>query len=124
MQRADPHLEVLKPPDWNDPPLEEPGGVFLGPVHVAEKVGVEASERARVDTHEPGGASLDANTAPVPTKGIASIKPASGAVEATTARPEALEPRAESAEWSKLQLPLPTLPPPSQKDLGESGSPP
>ena len=110
MQRTDPHLEVLKPPDWNDPPLEEPGGVFLGPVHVAEKVGVEASERARVDTHEPGGVSLDANGTPAPTEGTASIELAGGAVKATTTQPEVLEPQAKSEAWRGLEM-LPLSPP-------------
>jgi len=107
VQHANPHLEVLKPPDWNETPLEEPGGVLLGYIHTAEKVGAEATECTGVNTNEPEGASLDANAAPIPTKGIASIEPASRAVEATTARPEVLEPREKRAEWSELQLPLP-----------------
>jgi hypothetical protein len=118
VQHADPRLEVLKPPDWNETPLEEPGGVLLGYIHAAEKVGVEATECAGVNANEPGGASLDANTAPIPTKGIASVEPASRAVEATTARPEALEPREKHVEWSKLQLPLPP-----RAGLGKPGSP-
>jgi len=118
---ADPRLEALKPP--NPTPPEEPGGAGLGPVHAAGKAGAKAVERAVVDAHEPGGASLDANAAPVPTKGIAGVEPASGAVEATTARPEALEPREKRAEWSELQLP-PPLPPPPRVGPGKPGSPP
>jgi hypothetical protein len=123
LQCADPRLEALKPPDWNETPLEEPGGVLLGYIHAAEKAGAEAIKRASVNAHEPGGASLDVNAAPVPTQGIAGVEPASGAVEATTARPEALEPREKRAEWSELQLPppLPLLP---RAGPGKPGSPP
>jgi hypothetical protein len=125
VQHADPCLEILKLPDWNETPLEEPGGVLLGCIHAAGKAGTKAVECAVVDTRESGGASLDANAdgTPAPTEGIASIEPASGAVEATTARPEALEPTAESAEWSKLQL-LPPTPPPPREGPGKPGSPP
>jgi len=90
---------------------------------MAEKAGTEATERASVNVHEPGGALLDTNTAPVPTQGIAGIKPASRAVEATTARPKVLEPREKRTEWSKLQLP-PPLPPPPRVGPGKPGSPP
>jgi len=125
--RAAPCLEVLKPPEWKEPPLEEPGGVFSRPVHVAEKVGAEPIKREVIDAYDPGGALLDANAdgAPAPTEGSASIEPAGGAVEATTARPEALEPRARNADWSKLQ-PLPPPPPllPLRKHLGVLGMPP
>ena len=79
---------------------------------MAEKAGAEATDRMVVDMHKPGGVLLDANGAPAPTKGITSIEPASRAVVANAARPEALEPRAESVEWSKLQLLPPTPPPP------------
>jgi len=109
--RATPYLEVLKPPDWNVPPLEEPGGVPLGLIHVAEKAGVEAMAHAAANMCEPGGASLDADGIPAPTKGTASIEPASGAVKATTTRPKVLGPRAENMAWSKLQPPPLTLPP-------------
>ncbi len=96
----------------NQTPLEEPGGAGLRPVHTAEKVGMEATKYAVVNMHKPGGASLDANTTPVSTKGITSIKPASGAVEATTIRPEVLKPREKHMEWSELQpLPPPQEPP-------------
>jgi hypothetical protein len=50
---------------------------------------------------EPGGASLDtavtadANTAPIPTEGTASVKLIGVAKKAAAAEPEALEPRAE-----------------------------
>jgi hypothetical protein len=67
-----------------------------------------------VNAHEPEGASLDANATPVPTQGITSIEPASGAIEATTARPEALELREKCVEWSELQL----LPPPPHIHIG------
>ena len=60
-----------------------------------------------INAYDPGGASLDAHAAPSPTEDTVSIKPASGAVETTAARPEVLEPRAKNMEWSKLQLPLP-----------------
>jgi hypothetical protein len=110
VQRADPHLEVLKPSDWNDPPLEEPGGVFLGPVHMAEKAGAEASERAQVDAHKPGGASLDANPAPAPTEGTASVELAGGVVKATIAQPEALDLWAKSEAWRRLGMPPLLLP--------------
>jgi hypothetical protein len=122
--RAAPYLEVLKPPDWNEPPLEEPGGVPLGLVHAAEKAGAEAIERAVVDAHEPGRASSDAHAAPAPTEGTASVEPASGAVETTVARPEALEPKAESAVWCVLETPPPPSPLPPQKDSGGSRTPP
>ncbi len=95
-------------------PLEEPGGVCPGPIHAAGKAGVEPIECTLVEAHEPEGASLDANIAPVPTKGIASVEPASGAVEATTARPEALEPREKCTEWSEPQPPPPPQKPPKE----------
>jgi hypothetical protein len=102
VQHAAPCLEVLKPPDRNEPPLEEPGGVPLGLVYVAEKAGGEASKHVAINAREPGGVSLDANGAPAPTEGITSVEPASGAVVATAARPKALEPRAKNVEWSEL----------------------
>ena len=120
VQHADPCLEVLKPPDWNEPPLEESGGVPLGLIHMAEKAGAEASERAVVDMREPGEVSLDAHTAPAPTEGITSIKPTSRAVVATATRPEVLEPRAEGMAWRRHEMPLP----PPGEGLGEPGSPP
>jgi len=102
VQHAAPCLEVLKPPDRNEPPLEEPGGVPLGLVYVAEKAGGEASKHVAINAREAGGVSLDANGAPAPTEGITSVEPASGAVVATAARPKALEPRAKNVEWSEL----------------------
>jgi hypothetical protein len=72
-----------------------------------------------VDMHEPEGASLDMNILSAPTEGTVSIKLISMAEKATTAEPDALEPRAESIEWSGLEmLPLP-LP---QKGLGKPRS--
>jgi hypothetical protein len=113
----------LKPPDWNVPPLEEPGGVPLRLVHVVEKVGVEAMAHAAANVCEPGGVSLDADGILAPTKGTTSVEPASRAVKATAARPEALEPRAENVVWSKLQPPPLTLPPSSPRpDSGKLGS--
>ncbi len=92
---ADPHLEVLKPPNPNEGPLHEAGGACLGstgPVHTAGKAGSKAIECATVEVHEPGGALLDVNTASAPTEGTASIELAGRTVQATTAKPEALEP--------------------------------
>jgi hypothetical protein len=111
----------LKLPDRNEAPTEEPGGVPLEPVHAAEKAGAEASERTRVDAHEPGGASLDANPAPAPTEGTASVELAGGAVKATTAQPEALDPWAKSEAWRGLGTP--PLPP-SRTHPGVLGMPP
>ena len=37
-------------------PLEDPGGVGLGPVHAAGKASVEALECVAIDAYEPGGA--------------------------------------------------------------------
>jgi hypothetical protein len=102
-------------------------------------VGAEASEHAQVDAHEPGGVSLDANPAPAPTKGTASVELAGRAVKATTAQPEALDHWAKSEAWcglGTLPLPLPRKAPTvgrhrpepplplSQKDTGVLGMPP
>ena len=73
-----------------------------------------------VEAIEPGGASLDANAAPAPTEGTASVKPIGVAKKATAAEPEALEPRAEGEVWHGLDMPLP----PSQEDSGEPRPPP
>jgi hypothetical protein len=89
---AQPHSKVLRPPDLSVSPLEKLGGVLLRPVYAARKAGVEPIKGVPDEVHKLGGASLDTNTTSVPIKGIASIEPASGAVEATTARPKALEP--------------------------------
>jgi len=108
----------LKLPSQCEDPLDEAGGVLLGPVHVAGKAGVEPIECTPIEAHEPGGVSLDMNTAPASTEGTTSIELAGRAEEATTAEPEALEPRAESTAWCRLEtLPLP--PPP--EGLGEPG---
>jgi hypothetical protein len=85
--------------------LEDLGGVGLGPVHVAGKASAEALECVAIDAHEPGGASLDANTAPVSTEGTASVKLFGVAKKATTAEPEALGPRAEGEAWCMLETP-------------------
>ncbi len=49
-----------------------------------------------IGAHKPGGALLDANILPAPTKGTTSIKLIGIAEKATTTEPEALEPKAES----------------------------
>jgi hypothetical protein len=117
-----PRLEILKPPDRNEPPLDEPGGVLLGLVHAAKKVCAEPIKHAVADACRPGEVSLDANAygAPAPAEGITSVEPASGAVVATAARPEALELRAEGMAWRGHETP----PPPPEEGLGEPGSPP
>jgi hypothetical protein len=99
------HLEDLTPPHLCEDPLAKAGGVGLGPVHAAGKVGAKAIERIVVDSHEPGGVSLDADTAPAPTEGTASVKLIGVAEKATTAEPEALEPRAEGTVWVGLEMP-------------------
>ena len=71
-----------------------------------------------VDAHEPGGASLDANAAPAPTEGTASVKPIGVAEKAAAAEPEALELRAESTAWRRLETLLPPLP---RNGLGKPG---
>ena len=71
-----------------------------------------------IEAHELGGMSLDVNGTLAPTKGTASIELAGRAEGATTAKPEVLEPWAESEVWHRLE----TLPPPPQKGLGEPGS--
>ena len=81
--------------------------VGLRPVHVARKAGIEPIEGVPNEAYEPESVSLNVITASVPTKSIASVKPASRAIEATTARPKVLEPREKCVEWSKLQLLLP-----------------
>jgi hypothetical protein len=106
----DPHLEVLKLPNWNNPPLEEPERVFLRPIHMDKKAGAEASECVQVDVHELGGASLDANPAPPSTEGTASIELAGGAIKATTAQPKVLDPWAKSKAWHRLGMLLLPLP--------------
>jgi hypothetical protein len=42
-QCATPRLEALRPPNWNETPLEEPGGVLLRYIHTAGKAGVVAT---------------------------------------------------------------------------------
>ncbi len=61
------------------------------------KVSMEGVDRMVINLHKPGGASLDANALPAPTKGTTIIKLIGMAEKATTTEPEALEPRAESA---------------------------
>jgi hypothetical protein len=63
-----------------------------------------------INVHKPGGASLDMNAAPAPTKGTASIKLIGVAEKSTATEPKALELRAESMAqcWLEtLLLPLP-----------------
>ena len=74
-----------------------------------------------IEAHELGGASLDANPTPAPTENTASVELFGMAKKATTAEPEALEPRAEGEVWRGLK---PLLLLPLQKDSGEPGSPP
>ena len=100
-------------------PLEEPGGVGLGPAHATRKEGAKVIECVAVEAIEPGGASLDANAAPAPTEGTASVKLIGVAEKAAAAEPEALEPRAEGEARRGLDMPLP----PSQEDSGEPRSP-
>jgi hypothetical protein len=78
-------------------------------VHMAGKVGAEAVECIAIVGMEPKGVSLDANTAPAPTKSTTSVKLAVGAEKATTTMPKALEPWAESIAWSRLKMPAPPL---------------
>jgi len=63
-----------------------------------------------IEAIEPKGALLDVNVTPAPTKSTVSVKLAGRAEEATTAKPEVLEPWAESAAWSAWSG-LETLPP-------------
>ncbi len=91
-----PCLEALKLSSLCKGPLDEAGGVGLGPAHAARKAGAKAVKHAIVNTHKPGGASLDVKATPAPTESTASIKLAGRAVEATTTKPEVLEPWAES----------------------------
>ena len=107
---ADPCLEVLELPSLCKDPPAEPGGVGLGPVHVAGNVGAGVVECVVFDVHKPGGVSLDANGTPAPTKGTASVKLAGGAVNATAAQPKALDPWAKSKAWCRLGTPLLLLP--------------
>ena len=118
---AEPHLEALTPPHLCEDPLAEAGGVGLGPVHAAGKAGTKAIECAVIDAHKPGGASLDADTAPAPTKGTTSVELIGVAEKAATAEPEALEPRAEGAAWRGLETPS-LLPP--REGSGMLGTPP
>ena len=52
---------------------------------------------------------MDANVDHATTEGTASVKLIGMAKKAATAKPEALEPRAESVAWRRLET---TLPPP------------
>jgi hypothetical protein len=79
--------------------LEEIG---LKPIHMARKAGMEPIKGAPNEAHKLEGVLLDIITTSIPTKGIASIKPTSGAIEATTVRPKILELREKCVEWSKL----------------------
>ena len=63
----------------------------LRPVYMARNIGMNAIECTVVEAHKLGGASLDTNGTPAPTKGTASVKLAGGAEGATTVKPEALE---------------------------------
>jgi len=70
---------------------------------MARKVGMALSNAwVGLEAIKPKGASLDTNATPAPTESTASIKLASGAEEATTAKPKVLVPWAESTAWSRL----------------------
>ena len=104
---ADPHLETLKLLKWNEPPLKEPEGVGLGPVHVAKKAHTEPIECAVANMRRPGKVLLDANIygTPAPAEGTASVELAGRAIKATTAQPKALDPWAKSEAWHGLGTP-------------------
>ena len=116
---ADPCLESLRPPSLCKEPPDEPGGVGLGPIHMAGNVGMGVIECMVVDAHEPGGALLGENGTLAPTKGTTSIKLAGGAVKATTTQPEALDPWAKSEAWCRLGMP-PLSPPQEVLSMGTS----
>jgi hypothetical protein len=99
----------LKPPGLYEDSPDEAGGVGLGPVYTAGKVSTEALEYTVIEVHELGGVSLDVKATPALTKGTASVKLTSRAVEATTAKPKVLEPWAESAAWCRLKALLQPL---------------
>ncbi len=48
---TEPHLEALKLPGLCEDPLDEPGGVLLGHVHVAGKVGAKVIECVSIEAH-------------------------------------------------------------------------
>ncbi len=79
---------------------------------------MKAVECTVVEAHEPGGALLEANSAPAPTEGTTSVELAGRAEGATTTKPKVLEPWAESEAWHGLE----TLPLPPQKSSGKPGS--
>jgi hypothetical protein len=76
---------------------------------VAGKIGAEAVECMTIEAIKPKGVSFDANATPAPTKSTTSIKLTGRAEEATTIKPEVLEPWAESMAWSELKTPPPPL---------------
>ncbi len=105
-----PHLEALKLPSLCEDPLDKPGGVLLGHIHTAGKVGAKAVKHISIEAHKPGGAPLDANPTPAPTKDTTSVKLIGVAKKAATTEPEVLEPRVESKAWCGLEtLPLSPL---------------
>ena len=72
-------------------------------MYMARKAGVELSNAwVALEAIEPKGVSLDMNAAPAPTESTTSVELASGAEEATTAKPKALVPWVESIAWSRL----------------------
>jgi len=83
-------------------------------------MGMMAIKCVVIEAHELGGMSLDVNGTLAPTKGTASVELAGRAERATTAKPEVLEPWAESEAWRRLE----TLPLPPQKGSGKPGLPP
>jgi len=89
---ADPCFKVPESPSLCEDPPDEPGGVGLGPIHAAEKVGGEPIKCTPVKASKPGRASLDANGTPAPTEGTTNVELEGRAVKATTAQPEVLDP--------------------------------
>src|SRR6266851_8574829 len=61
---VEPCLEALKLSSLCEGPLDEAGGVGLGPAHVARKVDAKAVEHTIVDMHKPGGVLLDMKATP------------------------------------------------------------
>jgi len=100
---TNPYLKVLKLPGLCKDPLDKVEGVGLRSVYAARKASTEALECTVIEVHKLGGVLLDTKATPAPTQGTASIKFASRAVEATTAKPKVLEPWAESAAWCGLK---------------------
>jgi hypothetical protein len=126
---VDPRLEVLKPPDSNEEPLEEPRGVCLcgtEPACVASNADAGTTiERTGVGAYEPGGVPLGAIAAPAYTEGAAGIELIGVAEKAAAAEPEALEPWAKSGRPRGRETPPPIegeleTPTPPSRGLGRA----